>query len=365
MLRISLNKDSYFEDQVVSGTVTFEPRMDICLYDIYIKLRAFEYFMTIEENGQTISDLNNYQILQKSLDIHTVLKTSKKDSYSVKSVSYQFPFEFNIPKDLAPSFEFPQIKKRASLRYIITVEVSSNSLSPVTEEYLFIKARPKLTSSQLRNEAKCNIKNAGFISRGESKLALIMNKNNIIMGDNIPFTAEIDNERCGVNIKEIKVTVARTVTFKKNGAEYPLRNIIIKKIYPVKVLKNSRGSFSYDDICMKDSNLKDFKYSRELNPYPNRVDDLNMLMPTMCSKLITCEYSLKISCYFDLSVLSKDRTRIIVPLYIAHQTPMEYESEKSGNNLTNNNYGNSNYNNNYGNNNYNNNYGNNNYINNY
>ena len=380
MLTISLNKDYYYEGQTVQGTVTFEPRMDINLYDIYIRLRSFEYFTSIEENGQRISDVDKHMVIQKSIDIHPILRTQKKESYSLKSGSYKFPFNFQIPKNTPPSFEFPQNKKKASLRYIIVAEVSSNSLSPVTEEYFYIKARPKLTAPQVRNENKCKIKNAGFISRGESVLALLMNNNNFRMGDFINFTAEIDNEKCGVAVKELKVTVQRTVSFKKNQQTFQTKNIIIKKIYPTKVKKNDKGSFHYEDICMKDESLKDFCYSREMNPYMNVVSDLNELMPTMCSNLITCEYSLKLSCYLDMAILSKDKPRIIVPIYVGHQSPREYEDEKSMENTGVNNYGNNyakndynknyNYNdyknNNYNNNDYNknNNYGNNNYNNN-
>ena len=89
-------------------------------------------------------------------------------------------------------------------------------------------------------------------------------------------------------------------------------------------------------------------------------------MPNVKTNLIKCEYSLKATSYFDLSVLEKNRPRVEMPIYITHQLQKEYEYEKATNQnngqgqefasrdfkrgFGDNNYGNNN--NNYGNNNF-------------
>ena len=171
----------------------------------------------------------------------------------------------------------------------------------------------------------------------------------------------------------------------KGGKEYQKRTAILRRRYPCICEKNSKNSFHYDDIQIRDNDLKELDFNKSLNPYPF-LDDVNLLMPNIKTNLIKCEYSLKATSYFDYSVLGKDRPRVEMPIYITHQLQKEYEYERNtnqnngqgqefadrdfkrgfGGNFGNNNYGNNNFgNNNYGNNNFgNNNFGNNNFGNN-
>ena len=249
---------------------------------------------------------------------------------SLTPSSYKIPFQFTLPHDIPPSFEYPFKNRRASLRYTFSAELLSPYVKSLTEQYIWIKARPINIPSQIKHENYVNVKNISILSRGKSGVALFTMQNNYRMNDMLPFTIDIYNEECDIRVKEVKISIKRIVTFMKGGKEYQKRTAILRKKYPCLCEKNSKNSYHYDDIQIRDNDLKDVDFNRSLNPYPF-IDDLNLLMPNCKTNLIKCEYSLKATSYFDLSVLGKDRPRIEIPIYITHQLQKEFQYEKDTN----------------------------------
>ena len=382
IITIQFKKESYFEGQTVEGTIILEPKQNLVMNDILIKFKQSEYFVYVVDEKNTVSDLNSQTFFEKRLNAGEYLNMGSQ-MISLTPGSYKFPFQFTLPRDIPPSFEYPFRNRRASLRYTFSAELLSPYVKSLSESYVWIKARPINIPSQIKHENYVKVKNVGFISRGQSGIALFTMANNFRMNDSLPFTLDIYNEECAVQVKEVKISIKRIVTFMKGGKEYQKRTAILRKKYPCLCDKNSKNSFHYDDIQIRDNDLKELDYNRTLNPYPF-LDDVNMLMPNVKTNLIKCEYSLKATSYFDLSVLGKDRPRVEMPIYITHQLQKEYEYERDTNqkngqgqgygagNFNNNNnwgnssfgnnnsgFGNSNNNNNFGNNNNNNNFGNN------
>ena len=384
ILTIRFKKEAYYEGQTVEGEIILEPKQNLVMNDILIKFKQSEYFVYVVDEKNTVSDLNSQTFFEKRINAGEYLNMNSQ-MLSLTPNTYKFPFQFTLPRDIPPSFEYPFRNRRASLRYLFSAELLSPYVKSVSESYMWIKARPINIPSQIKHENYVKVKNVGIVSRGQSGIALFTMANNYRVNDMLPFTVDIYNEDCGVQVKEVKISIKRIVTFMKDGKEYQKRTAIIRKKYPCLCDRNSKNSFHYDDIQIRDHDLKDVDYNRTLNPYPF-LDDLNMLMPNVKTNLIKCEYSLKATSYFDLSVLGKDRPRVEMPIYITHQLQKEYEYERdtnqnngqgvnsyenrfnnfgnnnfSGNNFGNNNFGNNNFgnnNNNFGNNN--NNFGNNN-----
>ena len=403
IITVQLKKESYYEGQVVEGLIIFEPKQNIVLNDILIKFHQSEYFVYVADEKTTISDLNSFTFFEKAINAGSYLNMNPGPGgmIQLQPGSYKIPFQFTLPNNIPPSFEYPFRNRRASLRYIFTTQVLSPYEKTVTESYIWIKARPINIPDQIKHENYVTVKNVGIVSRGKSGIAIFTMANNYRINDMLPFTIDIYNEDCGVQVKEVKISIKRTVTFVKDGKEYQQRTAILRKRYPCLCDKNSKNSFRYDDIQLRDNEFKDADYNRSLNPYPF-IDDLNLLMPNIRSKFIKCEYSLKATSYFDLSVFGKNRPRVEMPIYVTHQLQKEFEYEKNtnqyngqgqefavrdfnrgfsansnnpwennnnnnnnnnwgnNNNNNNNNWGNNNNNNNWGNNNNNNNWGNNN-----
>ena len=357
IITIQFKKDSYFEGQTVEGTIILEPKQNLVMNDILIKFKQSEYFVYVVDEKNTVSDLNSQTFFEKRLNAGEFLNMGSQ-MISLTPGSYKFPFQFTLPRDIPPSFEYPFRNRRASLRYTFSAELLSPYVKSLSETYVWIKARPINIPSQIKHENYVKVKNVGFISRGQSGIALFTMANNFRMNDSLPFTIDIYNEECAVQVKEVKISIKRIVTFMKGGKEYQKRTAILRKKYPCLCDKNSKNSFHYDDIQIRDNDLKELDYNRALNPYPF-LDDVNMLMPNVKTNLIKCEYSLKATSYFDLSVLGKDRPRVEMPIYITHQLQKEYEYERdtnqkngqgqgfgAGNFNNNNNWGNSSFGNN-------------------
>ena len=332
MLTVQFKKESYYEGQVVEGVIIFEPKQSVVLNDILIKFHQSEYFVYVIDEKNTISELNSNVFFEKPIGAANYLNMGGGPGgmITLNPGSYKFPFQFTLPNDIPPSFEYPFRNRRASLRYTFSVVVVSPYVKTTTESYVWIKARPINIPDQIKHENYVTVKNVGIVSRGKSGVSLFTMANNYRINDMLPFTVDIHNEDCGVQVKEVKISIKRMVTFVKDGRQYQQRTAIMRKRYPCLCYKNSKNSYHYDDLQIRDSELKDADFNRTLNPYPF-IDDLNLLMPNMRSKLIKCEYSLKATSYFDLSVLGKDRPRVEMPIYITHQLQKEFDYEKNTN----------------------------------
>ena len=381
ILTIQFNKESYYEGQKVEGTIILEPKQNLVMNDILIKFKQSEYFVYVVDENNTISDINSQTFFEKRINAGEYMNMGS-NMISLTPGSYKFPFQFTLPKDIPPSFEYPFHNRRASLRYTFSAELLSPYVKSLSETYMWIKARPINIPSAIKHENYVKVKNVGILSRGQSGVALFTMANNFRINDMLPFTVDIYNEECAIRVTGIKISIKRIVTFMKGGKEYQKRTAILRKRYPCVCEKNSKNSFHYDDIQIRDNDLKDIDFNKSLNPYPF-IDDVNLLMPNMKTNLIKCEYSLKATSYFDYSVLEKNRPRVEMPIYITHQLQREYEYERDtnenngqgqefaqrdfnrgfnnyGSNNNNNNWGNNNNNSYGGNNNNNNNWGNNN-----
>ena len=332
MITIQLKKESYYEGQVVEGVIIFEPKQNVTFSDILIKFHQSEYFVYIVDEKNTITELNSKTFFEKAIGAANYLNMGggPGNMISLNPGTYKFPFQFTLPNNIPPSFEYPFRNRRASLRYTFTAELLSPYAKTLTESYIWIKARPINIPDQIKHENYVTVKNVGILSRGKSGVAIFTMANNYRINDMVPFTIDIYNEECGVQVKEVKISIKRTVTFVKAGKQYQHRTAILRKRYPCVCPKNTKTSFHYDDLQLRDNEFKDSDFNPALNPYPF-IDDLNLLMPNMRSSLIKCEYSLKATSYFDLSVLGKDRPRVEMPIYITHQLQKEFEYEKSTN----------------------------------
>ena len=333
LLKIEFKKDSYFESQLVEGVVTFQPKQNMVFNDILIKFQQYEYFSyIIEEPNKIVSDLNTHVFFEKPMNAGYFLNAQRVQGgmFSLNPGTYKIPFQFTLPPNIPPSFEYPIKNRRAALRYIFSAQVLSPYAKTITESYLWVKARPINVPDTIKHENYITVKNVGIINRGKSGIALFTMSNNFKINDMLPFTVDIYNEDCGVQVKEVKISIKRIVTFMDKGKEYQHRTAILRKKYPCLCDRNSKNTFHYDDIQIRDDESRDVDFNRSLNPYPF-LNDLNLLMPNIRSKFIKCEYSLKATSYFDLSVLGKNRPRVEMPIFITHQIQKEFEYEKNQN----------------------------------
>ena len=65
----------------------------------------------------------------------------------------------------------------------------------------------------------------------------------------------------------------------------------------------------------------------QTNPYNIKMDKVNFFMPTINGNIISCDYGIKISLYFNCFVAYDDRPRLVLPIYLVHQLPYDYQLE--------------------------------------
>ena len=250
ILTIQFKKESYYEGQTVEGTIILEPKTNLVLNDILIKFKQSEYFVYVVDEKNTVSDINSQTFFEKRINAGEYLNMGSQ-MLSLTPNSYKFPFQFTLPKDIPPSFEYPFKNRRASLRYTFSAEILSPYAKSLSETYLWIKARPINIPSQIKHENFAKVKNVGIVSRGQSGIAVFTMANNYRINDMLPFTVDIYNEECAVRVKEVKISIKRIVTFSKGGKEYHKRTAILRKRYPCICEKNSKNSFHNDDIQLR------------------------------------------------------------------------------------------------------------------
>ena len=157
ILTIQFKKESYYEGQTVEGTIILEPKQNLVLNDILIKFKQSEYFVYVVDEKNTVSDINSQTFFEKRINAGEYLNMGSQ-MISLTPNSYKFPFQFTLPRDIPPSFEYPFRNRRASVRYLFSAELLSPYVKSLTETYLWIKARPINIPSQIKHEITLKLK---------------------------------------------------------------------------------------------------------------------------------------------------------------------------------------------------------------
>ena len=321
IISIELEKDGYYESQLLTGNIKFELNDDITINEIIFKIRLLQAFRVKQLINQYINNFSQDIILTNALNISN-LKNFKNNKIP-KGIN-RIPFSFFLPSNLVPSFEYPKDDKKSFIRYILSAEFSLENKKYITEEYIYIKQRPFNVPSLIKNVETKPIRSFGS-SKGEATLNLYITTYDIRINDPLNFTVEIDNTKCQDNAIQIIIKVFRIITFKKNDTIVTDETNIIKKECSINCLKGEKESYKYEDILMRDNKLEDMNFEGILNPYNDKITDLNLLMPSLEAAFIKCEYKLEVSVKYSCS----SELTVTIPLYFVHQLLLECEGDKT------------------------------------
>ena len=313
-VKIELNKEFYLPGDTIEGNIIFDNTKNIKVNDITIFLYQKESWFIQETAEIKYGEKNNQLLCKNFIDI--------KEYLNINGIlipgKYIFPFKIKLPNNLEPSFEYPYPNRYSYLRYSLICESNPNLPELKHQKFILIKSildniLPKNIFSSIVNVHKW-----GFLDGGTTILKVSYEKGNYQMNNLVPLNIDIDNIRGKLKVKECKIRVIRTIEFKKSeGPEkYPLEKTINSKVFLSEVLPHSKSNFLFQ-IQLIDNDLIDFKYIKEEKPYPY-INDLNILLPTIDSKLIKCDYRIQVSLYFDSFVTSGYRPRVKLPIIISH-----------------------------------------------
>ena len=324
-INIELNKKYYLYGETIEGNINFNNTNNIKVNDFSINLYKKESWFVQETAEVYYGEKDNQLLCKFNIDIKPYLNNNG----ILIPGKYVFPFKIKLPDDIEPSFEYPYPNRYSYLRYSLICESNPNIPELKHQKFILIKSLSNNILLQKSYNSIVNVHKWGFLDGGTTSLNVSYEKSNYQINNLIPLNIYIDNSRGKLKVKECKIRLIRTIQFSKlNGIEkFPLEKTINSKIFPAEVFPSDKKYFLFQ-IQISDADLYDFKYIKEEKPYPN-INDLNILLPTMNSTIIKCDYRIQVSLYFDNFVTSGYRPRVKLPIIISHF------SEDGDNNINN------------------------------
>ena len=315
LIKIELDKEFYLPGETIQGSIMINCIENIRLNTITISLLHKECWFVQETTEVKYGEKYNQSITQFNIDIKNYIKDFNE---ILVSGNYVFPFKIDLPYDLEPCFEYPYPNRYAYLRYLFQCELLPKEINIKSQKYILIKSASNKIPSQKFFSSIVNVHKWGFFDGGTTMLKASYDKINYKINDVIPINIDIDNSRGKLKVKNCKIRIIRTIQFNKlRGPEkYPLEKTIYSNQFNSEVLPFNKGQFLFQ-IRLKDDDLINLEYLIEENPYPN-IRDINLLVPSIDSKILKCFYRIQVSLYFDSFVTSGYRPRVKLPIFVTH-----------------------------------------------
>ena len=349
-LSIILDKPAYFTDEEISGHVELNNTTQLILSEITLSLYLLENWLKL--SSSPIGDTNRQPILTYNLNVRQSLNIYT-DLVNLVPGKFSFFFRFKLPQNINPCFEYPTTDLKCYIRYSLDANIVSPYIVGATSSYMLIKSRPKIKPEQSIFTCSNEIYKWNMFSEGTTTLnvSLPNNDNNIKFGGQIKFNIEIDNTKGKLIAKECKVVLLRKLELKartSGDVKDTINNECVVQIFPTEVKPNEKKSFPCSiNLQNMDKNL--FNLREEKLPYIN-ITDISFFLPSISSLILNCQYTLRVTLYFNSFVAYKNRPRVFIPIHICHQSPEEFQSmiyyQNQKNQIYNNNINNNNINNN-------------------
>ena len=337
LIRFETRKEFYLNGEIIEGNIIFDNIKNIKVSDISICLYQKESWFIQETAEVKYGEKYNQLISKYDIKMNEFLNNNK----ILVPGKYIFPFKIQLPNDLEPSFEYPYPNRYSYLRYILQCEFLPNFPELKHQKAILIKSISHNILLQQVFSSIVNVHKWGFFDSGTTILKVSYEKSIYQINNIVPLNIEIDNTRGKLKVKNCKIRVIRTIEFSKlDGPEkYPLEKTIYSREYLAEVLPFDKRNFLFQ-ILLIDNDLIDFKYIKEENPYPG-INNINILLPTMNSKILKCDYRIQVSLYFDNFVTCGYGRRVKLPIIISHFIEEEnWEIKRNDNISYNNNYNN-------------------------
>ena len=130
----------------------------------------------------------------------------------------------------------------------------------------------------------------------------------------------------------VKINLVRNIILRNNQndfkTKYTFNDKVMKKIFKVEVRSGTKDIFNFI-FPLNQMPDNEFSFFDNINLY-NWTKSNCEFMPSINSNIISCQYLLKITLYFDSFIKKSDRPRLRIPIIISHKL------EKNINNLHNN-----------------------------
>jgi hypothetical protein len=332
-LSIIFHKPSYFIDEEISGQVELNNTIQLVLSEITLSLYLLENWLKL--SSVPIGETNRQLILTYNLNIRQYLHIST-NLVNLSPGKFVFYFRFNLPQNLNPCFEFPTTETKGYIRYSLDANIISPYIHGATSSYILLKSRPKNKPEQSIFTSSNEIYKWNMFSEGSTTLnvSLFNNDNNIKYGEKIKFNIDIDNTKGKLTASECKVVLMRKLELKartSGDVKDTINNECVVQIFPTEVKPSEKKSFPCS-INLEDMDKKLFNLNEEKLPYTN-ITNISFFIPSISSLILNCQYTLRVTLYFNSFVAYKHRPRVFIPINICHQSPEEFQNLKLNNQI--------------------------------
>ena len=202
-------------------------------------------------------------------------------------------FCFDIPYDLIPNFEYSNKIFSFYIRYYVEVNCEINDVSYSENKLLIIL--PKII-----HESK-------IIKEHSNMISVFLNKNNFHFNDKIKLLIEFENKSM-FDYKGVKIDFKRKIYY--NNKKDFINETIMKKKYDFQVKKNEKNILRYSLILNEEN-----------------FCNINFLLPSINSSLISCKYCIKISFYYESNSIYYYGETIEIPIIINYDIQKDYLME--------------------------------------
>ena len=321
MLTIILDKGEYFQGQTIKGNVELVPDTDIYINDIEL------CFYLMEDWNYSISDekteKGNYKqcISLFKVGVNKFIPENDNKLIHLDPILHLFPFELKFPEFLYPSFEYPKHDFRAFLRYTLLATLKSPYIRLSTSKLIFIYSISLKDNNSFAIENTFNIKKWGIFGKGSTKLNVFLPMKCFIFSNDIPVKIEVDNILGKMKVTLIKINLIRKVILKDNKNDFKEKysrfDKVCKKVYKVEVKIGKKEIFDFK-FPLNEIPHNEFSFFDNVNLY-NWTRRNCEFIPSIESTILSCQYSIKITIYYDSFVKKSDRPRIRLPISIVHK----------------------------------------------
>ena len=327
-ITIKLNKVDYFKGDFVEGNIYLYNNNSLILNDIYLNLFLMENW-NIQNGSQVESELNNPTLLTIKIGIQKILKIDS-DLINLNPGTFNFPFKFQLPDYLQPSFEYPKQYQRGFLRYILEAKLISQYVKGANTTIIFVKSRPLLLKCPLSFSSAANVHKWGMFDEGSTILKVSYQTTNFQIRGQIPIAVEINNTRGKLQVKSVNVKGIRRVQFKRikdATVRATYQNIMFNKDFAVNVPPNTQSQIYNYNIEITDDSLVNFNYIGVSKPYPMLVD-LIYAMPTTDGAAVKCDYVLLVSLSFSSFVTQGYIPKVCIPFSMTHEIRSDFSLDE-------------------------------------
>ena len=311
-VKVTLESNIILPGEIVNGKINIQPKKnsDITkLQNPKIEIGIYQEqnwksFIFSQEDKQSRNGESNTNIYSNQ----TLNCSEFKDKNFSEGII--IPFQYKVPEDITPSFEWPHTKYEfASIRNFLTVNIQE--LAFKTRILLIILKRPDPHERPLKFKVVEERKKLLLFGTGSIIVEGSYPKYSYPILGNIPLTVKIDASKSNVLIKDVTVKLKRKLEF-YSKTNNKISKTILQNMYVETRKVCSKSEDLLFNIPFKDS--KEIEYYMTSSPLGENTE-ICCLIPNITTNTMNVKYYIKISADPDDLLAKKIELKMNVDFY--------------------------------------------------